>query len=54
MALADLRALFESIDSDGDGKLDQQELTAYFFSLFGRPEFPLPLGCVAKRGGDTC
>ena len=43
----ELRALFASIDSDGDEVLDEQELAAFFYSLFsGRQAFALPPGSV--------
>ena len=42
----ELRALFASIDSDGDEVLDEHELAAFFYSLFsGRQQgFALPPG----------
>ena len=46
----ELRALFASIDSDGDEVLDEQELAAFFYSLFsGRQAFALPPGSVPRR-----
>jgi len=44
MSAAEIRALFEAIDTDGDGRLDHGELTSFLMTVFSRAAKHLPLG----------